>query len=304
MQALELVLGDYATRTPTATLLVKADGGIPNDVARLKGARFVYAAEAEEGKRLAEAFIKDVTGGDKITARFLRAEYFEFFPEFKLWLGTNHKPVIRGTDKAIWDRIKLVPFNVRIETALPRHEVAARLRAEAPGILAWAVGGCLEWLRAGLGEPEEVRSATESYRGEMDTLAAFLEDRCLLDANARATARQLYEAYKDWCEQNNEHTLSQKWFGQRLQERGCCPTRGAHGGPRGWSGIGLAASPVLLHSGGRVTASPRVTDGDALRGSDVAVPIHEAETGKACHHASPLAEASPVAAPGREEVEL
>ena len=111
-------------RTPTETLLVKRGESIPNDVARLKGARFVFASEADEGRRIAESLIKDMTGGEKVVARFMRGEWFEFRPEFKIWLSTNHKPVIKGTDNAIWDRIKLIPFTVRIEegSQRPRHQ--------------------------------------------------------------------------------------------------------------------------------------------------------------------------------------
>src|SRR5262249_40147816 len=135
LEVLRAALGDYTLRTPTETLLAKRDGSIPNDVARLKGARFVTASESEEGKRLSEAFIKDVTGGDVISARFMRAEFFEFKPECKLWLATNHKPVIRGTDKAIWDRIRLIPFEIRIPEGEQDKQLLAKLQDELPGIL-------------------------------------------------------------------------------------------------------------------------------------------------------------------------
>src|SRR5206468_6004458 len=133
------------------------DGGIPNDVARLVGARFVTASEADEGKRLAEAQIKDMTGGDTLVARFMRAEFFEFKPVFKLWLATNHKPVIKGTDEAVWDRIRLIPFTVRIPEAQQDKHLIEKLKAEEPGIISWAVEGCLAWQRDGLGLAESVR---------------------------------------------------------------------------------------------------------------------------------------------------
>lgn len=235
------LLGDYAMRTPTETLLIKRTGAIPNDVARLRGARFVYASETEEGKRLAEALVKDMTGGDKISARFLRAEWFEFLPEFKLWLGTNHKPQVRGTDNAIWDRIRLIPFAVIIPEAerVPRRELLARFRQEFPGILRWAIEGCLEWQRKGLGTPEEVKAATEAYRSEMDVLALFLEQCCVKLPSAKTSAKELYLAYKIWCEENSERPLNQRSFGMRLLERGFEHSRSGATGSYIWRGLGL-----------------------------------------------------------------
>ncbi|HLI51013.1 MAG TPA: phage/plasmid primase, P4 family, partial [Thermomicrobiaceae bacterium] len=150
------LLGDYAMQTPTDTLMAKRQDAIPNDVARLRGARFVAAVETEDGRRLSEPLVKQLTGGDRVTARFMRAEWFEFSPTFKLWLATNHKPVIRGTDHAIWRRIRLIPFTVTIAEADQDKELPAKLRAEMPGILRWAIDGCLSWQRDGLGVPEAV----------------------------------------------------------------------------------------------------------------------------------------------------
>jgi len=240
LETIALLLGDYAARTTADTVLARDRDAIPNDIARLRGARFVYASEAEEGRRLAEARIKDLTGGDTITARFLHQEWFEFRPEFKLWLGTNHKPVIRGTDPAIWDRIRLVPFDVRIPESerIPRRELMARFEAELPGILAWSVRGCLEWQKHGLGMPAEVREATGAYRAEMDVLAQFLEECCIVNPLAKAKAGDLYRAYSEWCEANGERPLSQRNFGMRLTERGF-ERRRSTGGPFWWYGIGL-----------------------------------------------------------------
>jgi len=240
LETIALLLGDYAARTTADTVLARDRDAIPNDIARLRGARFVYASEAEEGRRLAEARIKDLTGGDTITARFLHQEWFEFRPEFKLWLGTNQKPVIRGTDPAIWDRIRLVPFDVRIPESerIPRRELMARFEAELPGILAWSVRGCLEWQKHGLGMPAEVREATGAYRAEMDVLAQFLEECCIVNPLAKAKAGDLYRAYSEWCEANGERPLSQRNFGMRLTERGF-ERRRSTGGPFWWYGIGL-----------------------------------------------------------------
>ena len=240
LETVRAVLGpDYADRTRTETLLAKKEGEIPNDVAKLRGLRFVTASEADEGRRLAEATIKDLTGGDAISARFMRAEWFSFLPQFKLWLGTNHRPVIRGTDNAVWDRIRLVPFDVRIPEAEQDKHLRDKLLAEAPGILAWAVEGCRSWRQDGLGAPREVREATAGYRGEMDVLGAFLDDCCIVDPNAHAAAKDLYAAYTRWCDENGERSLSQKAVGQRLAERGFDAVRMGKSRSRYWVGVGV-----------------------------------------------------------------
>ncbi len=240
LEVFRTLLGpDYAVRTPTDTLLAKRESGIPNDVARLRGARFVSASEADEGRRLAESTIKDLTGGDTISARFMRGEFFDFLPVFKLWLATNHRPVIRGTDLGIWDRIRLVPFSVRIPDDEQDRDLRQKLIAEAPGILAWAVHGCLEWQRHGLGTPSAVRKATAGYRADMDVLGAFLADRCTIDPQARIAAKTLYADYQRWCEETGEKPLSQIAVGKQLAERGFTPARSGKGRGRGWIGLGL-----------------------------------------------------------------
>jgi putative DNA primase/helicase len=262
LEVLRAVLGpEFAVRVPTETLLARrGDGGVPNDVARLRGARFVTAAEAEEGRRLDESKVKELTGGDTLTARFMRSEWFEFLPRFKLWVCTNHKPVIRGTDRAIWDRIRLIPFGVRFwdpaqgETGPPELRADPFLRealmAEIPGILAWAVRGCVDWQRSGLGAPEAVRGATEGYRSEMDTVGRFIADICLVNGGCRATAKDLYGSYVAWCEENGEKPMTQKAMGLRLAERGFDSARIGNPQARCWLGIGLR-SELAEGDGGR-----------------------------------------------------
>jgi putative DNA primase/helicase len=220
LEVIREIIGDYAMKTPAETLLAKPAGGVPNDIARLKGARFVSASETEANRRLAEALVKEITGQDTISARFMRAEFFDFKPTHKTWLATNHKPTIRGTDPAIWDRIRLVPFEVRIPDEEVDRQLPEKLRAELPGVLRWALRGCLDWQAEGLGEPDEVRTATEGYRAEMDVLAAFLDERCMISPTVRAQASPLYKAYRDWCESAGEKPESQRGFGMRLTERG------------------------------------------------------------------------------------
>ncbi len=232
------VLGEYALAMPTETLLAKRQDYIPNDIARLKGGRFVSAVESAEGRKLNEPLIKSFTGGDRIAARFLHREFFEFAPTFKIFIATNHKPVIRGTDHAVWRRIRLIPFTVTIPEAEQDKELPRRLLAEASGILNWLVEGCLAWQRDCLGMPDEVKTATENYRSEMDTLAAFLADCCILDEDARVNASDLYHAFKSWSLENGEDAISQRAFGMALTERGFTRVRGT-GGRIAWTGVGL-----------------------------------------------------------------
>jgi len=244
------ILGpDYSSDTPTDTLLVKRDSGIPNDIAKLRGTRFVTASEVDEGRRLAEATVKKLTGGDMVSARFMRGEFFDFMPAFKLWLGTNHKPDIRGTDRAIWDRLRTIPFGVRFvkpdeEPDAPPHlhadlELRDKLIAEAPGILAWMVEGCLEWQRDGLGYPKAVKDATAGYRAEMDIIGNFLSDCCLVSEAASVTAKDLYGSYTRWCESTGEKPITQTMVGKRLTERGFDSAQVGKSRARTWIGIGL-----------------------------------------------------------------
>lgn len=215
------LLCEFSQTADFETFLVKKnDGGVRNDLARMRGNRFISAIEAESGKRLSENLIKSLTGGDTISARFLFAEFFYFQPTFKLWLAANHKPNIRGTDHAIWRRIRLIPFNVTIPENRQDKKLEEKLRGELPGILAWAVQGCLEWQKNGLQTPEEVRTATNGYREEMDSIGAFISDCCVLLPDAKVQAGKLYEAYKKWAEENGEFILKQRDFGMRLSERG------------------------------------------------------------------------------------
>jgi putative DNA primase/helicase len=237
--ALTRVLAAYAATMDANTLLARKgdDLGARNDLATLAGIRFAAAMESDMGRRLAEALVKQITGGDHVKVRRLYADPFEILPAFKIFLSTNHKPLIRGTDNAIWRRLRLIPFNVVIPDVEQDHRLLEKLAAEAPGILAWAVQGCLAWQRDGLGLPEEVRTATAAYRGDMDLLADFLGDRCIVDPMASVTAADLYAAYLDWAQQAGEKPLSQKALGGYLRERGFEQIR--TGALRGWVGLRL-----------------------------------------------------------------
>ena len=230
-------LGDYGRTADAALLMRRNSDGVRNDVARLVGARFVSTSETEAGRQLAETLVKQLTGGDKVAARFLYAEFFEFDAQFKLFLTTNHKPEIRGTDNAVWRRIRLVPFEVTIPEEQQDKELPAKLRAELPGILAWGVRGCLGWQKNGLGQPEKVFDATAKYREEMDLLGAFLRDRCVENERAKVASKPLYAAYKTWCDSTGEKALTQQKLGTALADRGFRKWR--TGPTRGWAGFAL-----------------------------------------------------------------
>ncbi len=231
------LLGDYATKTPITTFLQKRDVTISNDIAALKGARFVSATEAGEGQRLAEPLIKELTGGDQITARFLYAEYFTYRPEFKLFIGTNHKPVIAGTDYAIWRRIRLIPFEVTIPPEDQDPDLLEKLKAELPGILNWALEGYRLWKAERLGMPEEIAAAVASYREEMDSLAAFFDECCILERAKMAKNTDLYHSYTQWAEQNGEHAMTNRRMSAQLRERAYDSVKRKDG--LYWLGIGL-----------------------------------------------------------------
>lgn len=249
------LLGSYASQTSPDTLMQKRFGeGIPNDVARLRGARLVTAIETNEGRQFDEAKIKEMTGGDVVTARFLRKEFFEFKPEFKLILATNHRPQITGADDGIWRRIRLLPFNARFWNpdkrgqSGPKHLRAdklmpEKLQAELSGILNWALQGCLDWQRGGLPESRVVAEATAEYRAESDIVERFLSECCVRNAGISTPNLTLFDAFERWAERQRLH-LSQKEFSQRLKRKGFENKRGT-GGARVWLGIGLLASPHL-----------------------------------------------------------
>lgn len=271
VDTVRVMLGDYARSTPAETFLAKSgdDHHPRNDLARLQGARLVVAVEGDAGKRIAESLVKQLTGGDVVTARFLYQEQFEFLPTFKLVLVTNHKPVIRGTDHAMWRRIRLVPFTVTIPPEEQDRDLPRKLRAELPGILRWAVDGYLAWQHEGLGMPDEVRDATEAFRAEMDVLGDFLAERCILADDGEVSARLLYEAYLGWSHEAGEKPLTKKAFGLRLAEKGPAPFR--TNAERGWRGVGLrdvthdasrdavSSNPTYARAQGGISEN-RVTD--------------------------------------------
>jgi putative DNA primase/helicase len=215
------LLGDYAQAASPETFIEKrTNDGARNDLARLRGARLVTTIETSERQRLAANLVKAITGGDQLTARFLYQEHFDFAAVFKLWLSTNNKPTFRGDDRGMARRIRLVPFNQCFEGERCDPELREKLEAELPGILTWAIEGCLQWQQEGLKSPEAVVKATEDYRQENDSLSAFFDEKCEIDLKAEILASDLYREYKSWCEQNGERPETQTWLGRRLSDRG------------------------------------------------------------------------------------
>lgn len=242
VETIRHVFGDYAKASDFSTFMQSKPSGPRNDLAMLCGARFVTAAESEDGKQLAESFVKQVTGGDRVTARFLYGEHFEFTPTFKLWLSTNHKPAIHGTEDGIWRRIRLIPLVVRIADDKIDHQLPDKLKDEASGILNWALEGLKQYREHGLGEPVCVRNATSAYRHEEDALGRFIATRCFLQASAREQARRLYDAFRRWAAQSGEIMVTEKKFAHALAERGLNATRTTFG--KIWEGISLQPDRV------------------------------------------------------------
>lgn len=220
LNVLRELLCEYAKNAEFSTFLQNHKGGVRNDIAALKGARLVTASEPDSGQKLSESVVKSMTGQDAVTTRFLRREYFTYTPTAKIWLACNHRPEIKGGDYALWRRIFSIPFEVTIPPAQQDKHLLTKLRAELPGILAWAVRGALEWQRQGLNPPEEVLKATEAYRSDDDPLSGFITACCELDPTASVKASVLYDAYKEWACHNGMYPLSLQLFSKALTRKG------------------------------------------------------------------------------------
>lgn len=215
------ILGDYSNNMQAKSLMVKKNDNVNTDIARLSKARFVTSSEPNEGFRFDEGLIKQLTGGDKVTACFLYAEEFEYTPKFKIWVSTNHKPIIRGTDDGIWRRLVLIPFDVQIPEEKVDKDLKYKLLREAPAILNWMAEGAYMWMQEGLAMPEKLKEAVQKYRNEMDTLGQFIEDCCKVDKNISEKVSNLHQAYKTWSNDNLTSTkvLGMKSFSQKMEER-------------------------------------------------------------------------------------
>ena len=215
------VAGNYAKQMNVQTIVAKKNqsGSANSDIARLEGARIVTSSELNEGDRFDESLVKQLTGGDKILARFLYGSEFEYKPKFKIWMATNHLPIIRGTDDGIWRRIKIIPFNIQIPKEKVDKKLEYKLKAEYTGILNWIVQGAIMWQQEGLEDPEAVKQVIETYRAEMDPLDAFLEECCTTGQNYSIKAREMYDAYHEWAKESEEYKMSLNKFGREMSKK-------------------------------------------------------------------------------------
>jgi putative DNA primase/helicase len=232
------ILGDYAATASMDTFVETRGDRHPTDLAGLRGARFVTAIETEQGRRLNESKVKAITGGDKISARFMHKDFFEYTPQFKPVIVGNHKPAIRNIDEAMRRRLHMIPFTVTIPTERRDPRLTEKLLAERDGILAWAVAGCLAWQRSGLQPPACVQAATAEYFEAEDALGRWLDERCVRAANAKSLTAELFTDWKQWAEAAGEFIGTQRRFSDLLITRGLEKWRNSMG-VRGFHGIGL-----------------------------------------------------------------
>lgn len=220
LEIISELMGNYAMTMQAQTIMVKQNQSAANsDIARLKGARLVTSSEPNEGVRLDEGLVKQLTGGDKVTARHLYGKEFEFEPEFKLWLATNHKPIIRGTDDGIWRRLNLIPFTVQIPDEKKDKNLKFKLQTELQGILKWAIDGCLMWQKDGLKKPQSVINASLDYRNEMDQVGTFIETCCQTGPGLKVSGGELYKVYREWASENGEYPFTNTKFGREIAKK-------------------------------------------------------------------------------------
>lgn len=249
VEMLKEVLGGYAATAGTDLFLDKPAGGINNDVARLVGVRFLAASETKEGMPLNESLVKALTGGDKILARFLYKEHFEFTPKFTPMLLTNHKPVIRNNDNGIWRRLKLVPWRhdfSKDPDVKPMEMVLAELRQEATGILRWAVEGLADFFAYGLAEPDIVKEQTSQYRTESDLVGLFIDDCLVLEPGTRVTKSEVYTKFKEYMINTGHNVMAENKLTLKFREKNIEEKRGS-GGVRYWLNVRLRIEADIIN---------------------------------------------------------
>lgn len=257
-RVIQYVLGTYVGRAAPNLLIQRRHEQHPTELADLKGKRIVFSVEIGNGDRLDEAKVKDITGGDRIKARYMRQDFFEFDQTWTIFLLCNHKPTITGVDKGIWRRIKLIPWTVSIPENQQKTQdmIISELLKESPAILRWLLEGLADWQRDNYWTAEEVLWATQEYRGEQDRLAGFLSDCCELKQYASVGVAELYDAYCEWCKETDEEPLTKKTFGTYLKDRGYTQTRAPHTRERRWLNIRLRTETTLGTNGDRSSVFP------------------------------------------------
>ena len=253
IETMSAIMGDYATLADMGTFIASSSERHPTDVAKLHGARLVVAQETEKGRRWNESRIKLMTGGDKLTARFMRQDFFDFAPKFKLWITGNHKPRLDHVDEAMRRRMLFVPFLVQIPVEERDLDLKDKLRAEWPAILRWALDGCLEWQRIGLAPPPIVTDATDAYFEDQDLVKQWMEDCTKVAAPFTVTPiGQLFASWKNWCDAQNIKPGSAKSLAETMVDKGYVRKRVTGGR------VGIAA--IDLHDG---TSAPDATASEA-----------------------------------------
>jgi putative DNA primase/helicase len=222
LETIKYVLGEYGKKAAPDTFMEKkGDASAGYELESLVGARFVIADETQENRRLDEGIIKRITGGDMVSCRHMRQDFYEYLPSYKIFLASNHRPIIKGTDKGIWRRIQMIPFKNQIQDDQRDPYLKEKLKTEAPGILAWMVNGCLAWQNLkGLRPPREILEATEEYKGEQDVLGDFFNEYCIFEPNCYVERDNLHRNYLEWCKKNEQTALSLGNFTRKIKSRG------------------------------------------------------------------------------------
>ena len=250
------ILGDYADRAAPNLLIQSKQERHPTELADLCGKRLVFSVEVDQGKQLAEALVKDLTGGDRKKARFMKQDFFKFEQTFSIVLIANHRPIVTGSDPGIWRRINLIPWEYQIDPTQrrPQEEVVSELVEDGSAILNWLLAGLKDWQHDHIWRAPEVQSANAAYRAEMDVLGDFITERCVLGPRCTVPKGELYAAYAQWCKENHETPITKREFGQQIQARGIGERKGAKG-VRLFIGIGLLDTQVA--QGGATSGYPK-----------------------------------------------
>lgn len=219
LNTMRSIIGDYGVEATIETFIINDSARHPTELADLRGARLVTCGETDDGQRWAEARIKMLTGGDPVKARFMRQDFFQYTPQFKLFLAGNHRPRLSNVDEAIERRFRLIPFTYTVPKAERDTSLSDKIKTEWPQILQWAIEGCMMWQREGLEPPEAVATATKSYMNQEDAITSWINEACIQDPEGFTYTRELYDSWKAWCGQNGESAGTKRTLGRHLEDR-------------------------------------------------------------------------------------